>query len=142
MEPEFGHMPVHETPYSGDFPAFSLVIRDLAGETSSLQTAPTAIQSAAAETSGAHRGFGRERPAIPRALAVSLWRIRTGDCGLGGQEGAASPVCLCCQVRRFGFALDSPGYHSSELAGCPPTNRHDDRIPATESARRKCRKGS
>jgi hypothetical protein len=82
MEPEFGQMPVPGSPCSGGFPAFSLVIRDLAGETSSLQTASTAIQSAAAETSRAHRGIGREIPAIPRVLAVPLWRIRTGDCGV------------------------------------------------------------
>ena len=41
----------------------------------------SAISSAAAETSGADRGTAPQIPAIPRALAVEGWRIRTGDCG-------------------------------------------------------------
>jgi hypothetical protein len=43
MEPEIGHTAVAGYLYSRDFPAFSLVIRDLAAETGSLRTAPTAI---------------------------------------------------------------------------------------------------
>ena len=87
MEPEFGHMPVPGSPHSGEFPVFSLLIRELAEETSSPQTSSSAISSAAVETSGAQRGFGRERPAISRALAVLLWRIRTGDDWFRAQGG-------------------------------------------------------
>jgi hypothetical protein len=55
---------------------------------------------------GAH--CGPPKPRIfagfwARALLNPNQRLR-----VSGLEGAAVGVCLCCQVRRFGFATDSP----------------------------------
>jgi hypothetical protein len=48
-------------------------------ESSSPQTPSTAIESARAETLPIHPGNYPEISAIPRVLAVEVWRIRTGD---------------------------------------------------------------
>ncbi len=97
-----------ESQISEKFPVFSLSIRDMASETSSPQTAPTATQSAVAETSRPHPGTAREIPAIARgfgrrALVYPNRRLR-----VLGPRYAAARVFLRCQVGRFGFAFDSP----------------------------------
>ena len=68
------------------FPVSSQQIRDFGGETSSLPTARTAIQSAIAETFRFHLKTDREVHAIPRVLADGLSRIRTGDGGFGDSK--------------------------------------------------------
>jgi hypothetical protein len=80
MEPEFDHLADRGSPFSGDFPAFSLVIRDSPGETSSLQTGSTAIQSAAAETRRLERGSVPQSPAVARGFG--LWERRSGGLSL------------------------------------------------------------
>jgi hypothetical protein len=81
MEPEFDHLADRGSPFSGDFPAFSLVIRDSPGETSSLQTGSTAIQSAAAETRRLERGSVPQSPAVARGFGRGPRATRSGDCG-------------------------------------------------------------
>jgi hypothetical protein len=82
--------------------------RDLLPETSSPQTASTAIQSAAAETSGVHRGMAREISAIRRGFGCWALAHPNRRLWVPGLEDASARVFLCCRVGRFGFALGSP----------------------------------
>jgi hypothetical protein len=102
-------------PVFGRFPCISLVIRDLAEETSPPQTGSTAIQSAAGtrvdpETQWFPRGFGR--------LA---WRSRTGDRGLRAWK---TPRSVFVSVAKLGGSdslsiRPSDGWCSSELPASP-----------------------
>ena len=77
-------------------------------ETSSLQTASTAIQSAAAETRRARCGAPREISAIPRGLGCRALAHPNRRLRVRGREVGADRVRLRCQIGRFGFARDSP----------------------------------
>jgi hypothetical protein len=76
--------------------------------TESSNSTCSAIQSAGAETFRPHSGTVRENSAIPRGLGRQALAYPNRRRLVRGQEDAAGRVFLCCQVERFGFALDSP----------------------------------
>ena len=86
-------------------------------ETSSLSTAPTAIQSAGAETFRAQPGAVREISAIPRGLGGQALACPNRRLRVPAPKNAAARAFLCCQVGRFGFALDSPQQLMVRLSG-------------------------
>ena len=88
-----------------------------------------------AETSRAHRGLAREIPAIPRALAVPLWRVRTGDCGLRAWK---APQSVLVSVAELGGSVSlsvrlSEGRRSTDFPA-PPTDLDGARPRGAERA--------
>jgi hypothetical protein len=67
----------------------------------------SAIQSAVAETSRAHSGTVRENSAISRGLGRRALSYPDRRRRFPRPIDAVIRGCLCCQVGRFGFALDS-----------------------------------
>ena len=95
-----------------DFPVFSLQIRDLRLETGSLQTVPTATQSAAAETLRSQRGASQKIPRFRGVLADRL-RATEPETEGSGHSGRCHPrfsLLPSWAVRiRFLFALAKQG---------------------------------
>jgi len=78
-----------------------------AGELSSRETAPTAIWSPHAETLASCLGAVPENSAIPRGVGDQAVAHPNRRRRIRGRDDASGCVCLCWQVGRFGFALDS-----------------------------------
>jgi hypothetical protein len=91
-----------------EFPVFPLHIREFAAETSSLQTATTAIWSAVAETSGSRLTTVLEDVAIPRGFGDSGRAHRNRRLRVLGAKDRGTRARLCDQVGRFGAARDLP----------------------------------
>jgi hypothetical protein len=68
-----------ESQIAEKFPVFSLSIRDMASETSSLQTGSTAIQSASPGFGRPDRGVATQNPAVSGGFGPGPWGTRTGD---------------------------------------------------------------
>jgi hypothetical protein len=83
------------------FPVFSLVIRDLAGETSSLQTVPTAIQSASPGFVEPERGSRPKTPWLRGVLGEGPGEgePETARCGLGRRRSRCSSLLPSSAVR-------------------------------------------
>jgi hypothetical protein len=87
-----------ESQIAEKFPVFSLSIRDMASETSSLQTGSTAIQSASPGFVELERGMAAQNPAVARGFGRGRWRSRTGDCAFGARK---TPQSVFVSVARL-----------------------------------------
>ncbi len=88
---------------SGNFPVFSLRIREATEETSSLSPPPTAIESVGSETPPKHPATVRENLAISRGFGD--WGRRNPKRRRVGiaSDGVVGSRFLCRQFERFGM---------------------------------------